>query len=77
MDRSNYYFTNPKYVYSYVCLKNTITGEYSVFEMRKDFQSSKAEDYGTPIASADTVDGAIASAEKLGIKHYLIKEVVG
>lgn len=68
---NHHYFTNPKYMYGYICLK--IKNGYGVFEKIHGFKSTNGEDYGTPLAQGKTVDGAIASAVNVGIKHYFIE----
>ena len=78
IDKTNYYFTNPKYTTNHFCVQLE-DGSYGVFE--KSRQNDKKMYYsvimtGTPLAKGDSVESAICSAEKLGIKHYDIEVVV-
>ena len=80
IDRNHFYFRNPKYICNYICFERD--GFFEVHEKKSydgDFghhQKLQPSQMGSPIVSAGTVDDAIASAERLGIKHFDIEMVV-
>ena len=65
-----------RYIYNYSCLFDEESQEWKVFEKLGKKYPTKASDMGTPIASAQTRDEAIAKAQSLGIKQYLVEVVV-
>ena len=67
----NYYFTNPRYDYSHICIKQD--GMWQVFEKQKN---GKQKYLGNAIAIGKTQGEAIENASAIkGIKHYMIKVV--
>lgn len=79
---NHHFFRNPKYVMNHICFQN---GDQWEVHERKSYspginntekpQSLKPSQYGAPLAVGMTVESAICSAEKLGIKHFDIEVV--
>lgn len=59
---------------NHVLLKNSIDGEWKCFE-RLHNVPLKAEDYGTPISSGETVDDCIHDAVIMGVKRWDIEVI--
>ena len=80
IDFSHHFFNNPKYRCNHICFERD--GNFEIQEKRSydganDYhQSLQPSQMGTPIVKAESVDDAIASAERLGIKHFDIEMVV-
>ena len=80
IDMSHFFFNNPKYRCNHICFERD--GAFEVHEkysIEGDFnhhQRLLPSQFGSPLAVGETVDDAIASAEKLGIKHFDIERVV-
>jgi len=74
MNRNHHYFTNPKYMYTHVCIKRS--GMWMVFERTKWSSKQKEFPLGKPIAIGTTQGEAIENASSIkGVKHYMIEVI--
>lgn len=80
IDFSHHFFNNPKYRCNHICFERDgnfeIHEKYSCDGANNYHQKLQPSQFGSPIAIGETVDDAIASAERLGIKHFDIEKVV-
>ena len=73
VNKKHYYFTNPKYMYSHICLKRS--GMWMVFEIKK-VDEKHHYPLDRPVAIGASQGEAIENASAIkGIKHYMIKVV--
>ena len=79
INRNHHFFRNPKYVMNHICFQNG--DQWEVHERKsyvsedKKAASLNPSQYGEPLAVGMTVESAICSAEKLGIKHFDIEVI--